>query len=282
MLDARPASWLKGPMSYSAANLANWNDRAAVHLRDTTGFYRVDAFRTGEDTLNPIEAAEIGDVDGRRLVHLQCHFGLDTLSLARRGAEVTGIDFSPVAIAGARGLAAETGIPARFVEGDVLGARDLVEGQFDIAYTTWGTITWLPDIRAWAATVATLLAPGGFLYLADAHPTALGFEQAGDSLVLTHPWTTPSDRPLVFDGPETYTGDATPLAHPRTYEWAHPLSAIIGGLLDAGLQLDFLHEHEEVPWQIYPLAVPIGRGMYRLPDSVPAMPLAFSLKARRP
>ncbi len=268
-------------MSYTAANLANWNDRAAIHLRDATGFYRVDDFRAGADTLNPIEAAEIGDVAGRRLVHLQCHFGLDSLSLARRGAKVTGIDFSPTAVAGARRLAAETGLDARFVEGDVLAARGLVDGQFDIVYTTWGTIIWLDDIKRWAAAVASLLAPGGFLYLADAHPTALGFEQVGDTLVLTHPWRTPPDRPLVFDGPETYTGDATPLAHPRTYEWAHPLSAVIGGLLEAGLRLDFLHEHEEVPWQIWPLAVKAGRGMYRLPAGLPALPLAFSLKATR-
>jgi len=269
-------------MSYGDANLANWDDRAAIHLRDTTGFYRLDAFRAGEDVLNPIEAAEIGDVAGRRLVHLQCHFGLDSLSLARRGATVTGIDFSGVAIDGARKLTAETGLNAHFVQGDVLAARDLVDGQFDIAYTTWGTIIWLADIRRWAATAASLLAPGGFLYIADAHPTALGFEQSGDDLVLAHPWRTPAERPLVFDGPETYTGDTTPLAHPRTYEWQHPLSAIIGGLLDAGLRLDFLHEHEEVPWQIYPLAVPAGRGMYRLPDRIPAIPLAFSLKAVRP
>lgn len=281
MLDGPAASWLKSGMSYTDANRANWDDRAAIHLRDATGFYRLDAFRAGEDVLNPIEAAEIGDVAGRRLVHLQCHFGLDSLSLARRGAAVTGIDFSSVAIAGARRLADETGIAARFVEGDVLAARDLVEGQFDIAYATWGTITWLPDIRRWAATVAALLAPGGFLYLADAHPAALAFEQVGDALVLTHPWHTAPDRPLVFDGPETYTGDATPLAHPRTYEWAHPLSAIIGGLLDAGLRLEFLHEHEEVPWRIWPLAVPAGHGLYRLPGHLPAMPLAFSLKAAR-
>lgn len=281
MLDGPAASWLKGGMSYADANLANWNDRAAIHLRDATGFYRVDAFRAGEDVLNPIEAAEIGDVAGRRLVHLQCHFGLDSLSLARRGAAVTGIDFSGTAIDGARRLAAETGIAARFVEGDVLRARDLVEGQFDIAYTTWGTIIWLADIRRWAATVAALLAPGGFLYLADAHPSALAFEQVGEALMPTHPWRTPPDRPLIFDAAGTYTGDATPLAHPRTYEWAHPLSAIIGGLLDVGLRLDFLHEHEEVPWPIWPLAVPAGRGMYRLPDSQPPMPLAFSLKASR-
>ncbi len=269
-------------MSYSDANLANWNDRAAIHLRDTTGFYRLDAFRAGEDVLNPIESDEIGDVAGRRLVHLQCHFGLDSLSLVRRGARVTGIDFSAIAIDGARNLATETGLDAHFVQGDVLAARDLVEGRFDIVYTTWGTIVWLADIGRWAATVASLLAPGGFLYIADAHPTALGFEQVGDDLVLTHPWRTAPDRPLVFDGGETYTGDATPLAHPRTYEWQHPLSAIIGALLDAGLRLDFLREHEEVPWQIYPMAAPAGRGMYRLPPTVPAIPLAFSLKAVRP
>ena len=169
----------------------------------------------------PIEAAEIGEVDGKRVVHLQCHIGLDTLALARRGAAVAGVDFSGNAIAAARALAAESGLAAHFVEANVYDAVAETEGPFDIVYTTWGTIGWLPDIRRWADVVAGLLVPGGFLYFADHHP------------ILT------------------------------------------------GLQLSFLREHECIPWQAFPMIVPAGRGMYRLPDGHAGLPLAFSLKAVR-
>ncbi len=163
-------------------NLASWNERAGIHLADETGFYEIDAFRAGKSTLHAIEAGEIGDVRAKRLAHLQCHIGLDTLSLARMGADVTGLDFSSSALEGARRLAAETGLPATFVEGNVYDARELLTGQFDIVYVTWGAINWLPDIDRWAKVVASLLAPGGFLYLAESHPFALVFEEVDGRL----------------------------------------------------------------------------------------------------
>src|SRR5262245_11273672 len=135
------------------ANRRNWDERVAVHRADRTGFYGVEEFRRGGDTLGPIEAGEIGDVRGKRLLHLQCHFGLDTLSLARRGATVTGLDFSAPAIAMARDLAAETGLTARFVESDVYEAHAAIADRFDIVYVTWGALGWLNDIRRWTAVV---------------------------------------------------------------------------------------------------------------------------------
>ncbi len=263
-------------------NRRNWDERAGVHLRDNTGFYRLQAFKVGADVLGPIEAAEIGDVRGKRVIHLQCHFGLDTLCLARRGAEATGLDFSPAALAGARGLAAELGIAARFVEANLYDARAALDGIFDLAYVTWGAINWLPDIRGWAAVVASLLGPGGALYLAESHPSALILEQIEGRLVPYYPWRTPPDRPLVFDEPKTYTGDETPLANNRNYSWVHPLSDILGGLIAAGLRIEFLHEHQALPWRLFPMMVPGPEGMYRLPDGAVSMPLAFSLMARKP
>ena len=135
---------------YIAINRRNWNDRAAIHVKDEAGGYRVQAFLDGADNLHDIEHAEIGDVKGLRIAHLQCHFGIDTLCLARRGASCVGLDFSPVAIAAARDLQARTGLDAQFVEGNVYDARRLIRGDFDMVYVTWGAIGWLPDIRRWA------------------------------------------------------------------------------------------------------------------------------------
>ena len=141
-------------------NRRNWNDRAAIHVKDEAGGYRVAEFLAGADNLNDTEHEEIGDVAGLRIAHLQCHFGIDTLCLARRGASCVGLDFSPVAIAAAREMQAKTGLDASFVEGDVYDARALIDGDFDMVYVTWGAIGWLPDISRWAQVVGSLLKPG--------------------------------------------------------------------------------------------------------------------------
>jgi len=150
-----------GADEFFEINRRNWEDRVPIHVRDSTGAYQVEAVLAGRDKLHPIEAAEVGDVCGQRLLHLQCHIGLDTLALARRGAEVTGLDFSPGAIGAARNFARRTGITARFVEGNVYDAPKLTPGPFDFVYTTWGTICWLPDVAGWARVVAKVLTPGG-------------------------------------------------------------------------------------------------------------------------
>ena len=152
------------------ANWRRWNEVVDIHVRSDD--YRVAEFRAGGAGLCGIEAAEIGELTGKRVLHLQCHFGLDTLRLARRGAIVTGLDYSPKAIATARQLARDTGLDARFVEGDVHEAPRLIEDHFDIVFVSWGSICWLPNIRRWAEIAAGFVAPGGFLYLLEAHPVA--------------------------------------------------------------------------------------------------------------
>ena len=273
---------MDGFSDFRAANRRNWDERVAIHRRDRGGFYQVERFLAGEKRLHAIEWGELGDIAGRRLIHLQCHFGLDTLVLARHGADVIGLDFSPAAIAEARGLAAETGLATEFVCADVYEARQAVEGEFDIAYVTWGTICWLPDVTAWARTVTALLKPRGYLYFADAHPNMLILEEHDGRLVHEYPIDTPADAPLVFDTPNTYSGDPTPLAATRTYEWIHSISRVVGALLDAGLSLDFLHEHDGLPWPPFPMCVRGSDGLWHLPDAVPAFPLSYSLRARKP
>jgi SAM-dependent methyltransferase len=268
--------------SLTEANRRNWDERVAVHRADRTGFYGVEEFLRGGDMLGSIEAGEIGDVAGRRLLHLQCHFGLDTLSLARRGAVVSGVDFSAAAIATARELAAEAGLAASFVESNVYEASAVLDESFDIVYVTWGAIGWLNDIRRWTAVVAGFLAPGGFFYLAEHHPFPMMLQPDGERLCCHYPWRSAPDDPIVEDNPTTYTGDATTFTHTRAYFWNHALSDIIGGLLDNGLRLDFLHEHETVPWRMFPIMKEVGDGMYGLPDGYPRIPLSFSLKASKP
>ena len=147
-------------------NLQNWEERAAIHARDATGDYMLDRFRAGEDALHSIEAAELGDITGKRILHLQCHIGRDTLCLARRGAEVTGLDFSGAALRVARQLAIETGLKAKFVQGRVDEAPHLAPGPFDLVFTTWGTICWLPDMQVWAKVISSVLLRE--VYFADA------------------------------------------------------------------------------------------------------------------
>ncbi|NIX76294.1 class I SAM-dependent methyltransferase [Microvirga terricola] len=262
---------------WKKSNLSNWNKRAALHIRDATGFYDIDGFIAGRDTLYPVEASEIGDVKGKRLLHLQCHFGLDSLSLARRGAIVTGLDFSPTAVTAARDLAARANLQAAFVESDVYDARQSIKGEFDLVYTTWGTICWLPDIKRWAKVVADMLAPGGSFYFADSHPCAQMLDEREGRIVPSFAWRTPVEKPDVFEETQSYTGDVHDEASTQ-YNWIHPLSDIIGSLMEAGLRLETLSEHELLPYKLFPSMVSAGHGMFRLPDGAVPIPLSVSLR----
>ncbi len=264
-------------------NRDNWNDRAAIHYKDEAGGYRVQAFLAGADNLHDIEHNEIGDVKGLRIAHLQCHFGIDTLCLARRGASCVGLDFSSVAIAAARELQAKTGLDARFVEGNVYDARELIEGHFDMVYVTWGAIGWLPDIGRWATVVSSLLKPGGRLYLLEGHPSLLLADEKTPDLRPGYDWRTPQDQPLVMQEETTYTGDTAKVAHATTHEWIHPLSAIVNATIAAGLRIEALNEHEKLAWAFAPIMVPVEgrRRMWVLPEGFPRLPLAYSIWARK-
>lgn len=268
--------------NWTSANRSAWDERAVIHLRDAAGFYGVDRFRSGEDILLGVVSAEIGDVRGKRLVHLQCHIGIDALCLARRGAIVSGLDYSATAIAGAQSLAAEAGIAATFVCGNVYDAPRLLANKFDIVYVSWGSLNWLPDIWRWGEAIGALLAPGGYLYLVEQHPFIATIKEIDGQLYPYYSWRTPLDRPVVTEVATTYSGDQTRLVHTLQHEWEHPLSDIIGALIAAGLRLEFFHEHEVLPWQRFTMMVPATRALFRMPDWQVPMPLSFSLKASKP
>ena len=264
-----------------AINLLNWDERAAIHARDTTGDYMLDRFRAGEEALHSIEAAELGDIAGKKVLHLQCHIGRDTLCLARRGAIATGLDFSGVALDVARRLAVETGLNATFVKGAVDRAPERTPGPFDLVFTTWGTIIWLPDVKIWARAIASVLRPGGELYFADAHPGFLLLEEEAGRLTPTYDFQTPADRPLEFVDATTYTGDPTIMAHQSSRQWIHSLSSIFSALIEAGMTIAMFREHEVLPWRGLPILVPASDRLWRLPDGHARFPLSFSLRARK-
>lgn len=271
-----------------AANRRRWDARARIHVADRTGFYGVEAFRKGAAP----EAAPFGDIDrdalgpvaGLRIAHLQCHFGLDTLRLARQGAVAEGLDFSPAAIAAARRLAAETGIPARFHEADVRDAAAVMgPGRFDLVYITWGTISWLPELTRWAAQIAALLVPGGRLFFRDAHPAAEQLDLTARGLVPCFDWRTPEGAPLRFHDQASYTGDAAALPTEPDHNWIHPVSDLATALLSAGLEIRSMTEHDALVWDIWPGLTRKGPdGLWRLPEGHVRTPLSLTVTARKP
>lgn len=269
---------------WRALNRANWDERVAIHLKSPG--YDLGPLRAGRGELNAIEERELGPVDGQRVLHLQCHFGADTLALAQRGAEVVGLDFSQPAIDAASALAGELGLGrrSRFVCADLYDAPRAIPdpAAFDLVYVSWGATCWLPDIAKWAEIVAHFLKPGGRLYYADAHPAAYVFDDLARQADGKPGWHAPyfERRPLRFDDPSDYADPSARLENATNISWLHPLSDLLGGLLGAGLTLDWLHEHASVPWRMFQILEKRADGDWHWPDR-PWLPLALSLQATR-
>jgi SAM-dependent methyltransferase len=262
-------------------NRENWDDRVRVHAQST--LYDLPGYRARPySTLRPFEEAEIGDLAGRSLVHLQCHMGQDTLSWARQGAgRVTGVDFSAPAIDTARALAADTGVAdrARFVVSDVYEAPAALDGErFDVVYTGIGALVWLPDLTRWAGVVASLLKEGGALYLVEFHPvTDMLDDETGHRVA--HDYFR--DGPHVEDFAYTYT-DGPELAKTRTVQFHHTMGELITAIAAAGLRIEFLHEYDYTLFTRYETLRPEQDGFtYRFPPGEPNVPLMYSLRATR-
>jgi SAM-dependent methyltransferase len=256
-------------------NRENWDDRVRVHA--ASEFYDLPGFRAGADHLRPFEIEELGEVAGRSLLHLQCHMGQDTLSWARRGARVTGLDFSPEAIGTAEALAAETGFAdrARFVVSDVYEAATALAGErFDIVYTGLGALVWLPDLPRWAGVVASLLNEGGVLYLVEFHPFTELLDDDGTSVVRDYFHRDGE----VFDFPYTYTGGPA-LTKTAQVQWHHPLGDVITALAGAGLRIESLTEHATTMWPRFPVLEQSGPREYRYPAGLPRVPLMYAIRA---
>jgi SAM-dependent methyltransferase len=258
-----------------AANRARWDE--AVPLHAASDLYDLVGFAAGRDDIRPFELLELGSVTGLDLLHLQCHLGTDTLSWARHGARVVGLDFSPAAVEAAIRLACDCGIDAAFVCSDVYNARDALIGRsFDVVYTGIGALGWLPDLDEWARVVRGLLRPGGALYLVEIHPIVFGVLGDGRTLqqdIFEAEYSKGNERGGTYAAPEaTFVNTAT-------FERAHSLSDVITAVLSAGLRIELFHEqsYTNAPW---PWTVKGDDGFYRLPEGWPKYPLTYSLLAR--
>jgi SAM-dependent methyltransferase len=265
-----------------AANHALWEAWTSIHV--DSEFYDVASFKRGGVRLRDFEVDEIGPVDGKDLLHLQCHFGLDTLSWARLGARVTGADFSERAIAAAQQLAAEVGLDARFVVSNVYDLPATLEGDFDVVYTSRGVLGWLPDIRGWARVVAHFVRPGGTFYITEIHPVADAFENEGvepGELRLSYPYWE-HDAPLSFPVEGSYADPTADVGVQREFGWFHGLGEIVSALIDAGLRIESLREYPFCEWKL-DFLVEAEDGRWRLPGDLDGrLPLSFSIRASKP
>ena len=268
---------------YAAVNKASWDERVPAHAASPD--YSVDSFIADPAFLSEVvrfDLPRLGDISGLRGVHLQCHIGTDTISLARLGASMTGVDFSGPAIRQARALAEQTGADATFVESEVYEAADVVgRNAFDFVFTGIGALCWLPDIRRWAAVVASLLNPGGRLFIREGHPVLWAADDGreDDLLVLDYAYFE-LPEPLVVDEGGTYVTTDAVFEHNVTYEWNHGLGEIVTALLDAGMAITGLTEHDSVPWNALPsLMEQTSDGEWRLKDRPWRLPHSYTLQA---
>jgi SAM-dependent methyltransferase len=271
---------------YRDVNRANWDDRVAAHAASPD--YAVARFAEDPSFLSEVvsfDLPRLGEIAGLEAVHLQCHIGTDTVSLARLGARMTGLDFSAPALEQGRRLAAAVGVEVEFVESDLYGAPGVLgRERFDLVYTGIGAICWLPDIRRWAEVVASVLRPGGRLFMREGHPVlwSLAEPRPDGLLVLEFPYFE-QEEPSVWDEGGTYVETDHVFTHNVTHEWNHGLGEIVTALFDAGLELTALEEHDSVPWDAMPgQMTPIGGGEFRLTDRPERLPHSYTLQARRP
>jgi SAM-dependent methyltransferase len=258
------------------ANRRMWDERVPVHT--AAAFYDVDGFREGRTSLRSVELEELGDVAGRSLLHLQCHFGLDTLSLARLGARVTGVDFSEPAIAQARALAEEAGLHARFVVSNVYELTRTLHEQFDVVFTSYGVLCWLPDVPEWARVVARFLRPGGTFVIVENHPVAACYEEVDGRLELT--WPLFQREPLETTTTGTYADAGAVLPPQRSYQWSWTVAGMVSALIDAGLRVERLRELPVSSWPRFPSMTRDEDGWWRLPDD--PMPQLVACRAVKP
>lgn len=270
--------------NYMKANQARWDELVDIHQR--SAFYDVASFKAGRISLSHLERTEVGDVSGKSLLHLQCHFGMDTLSWARLGARVTGVDFSEQAIALAGSLSQELGIDARFVRSNIYDLPDesLISEQFDIVYTANGVLGWLPDLTRWGRLIAHYLKPGGIFYLFESHPFMFTLDENDAELKVTYPYF--SREALRSENDSSYASSEKVLEHKIEYNWYHSFAEIFDALLSNGLALEFLHEYDFSSWKYFQnmhATVIDGDTWYRLddPQKQNMVPLMFSLKARK-
>ncbi len=265
---------------YMNTNKELWDKLAKIH--HDSEFYDVKGFLEGKQTLDPIEVDELPDLAGKKLLHLMCHFGMDTLSLARQGANVTGVDFSSEAIDLATSLAKTVGIDANFVCANMYDAAKVLKEKYDVVFTSGGVITWLPDIEKWAEVISSCLTPGGFFYIREFHPFGYIFDDddKATGLRVRYPYFQGTE-PLMFEDEGSYADKDAKTGKMKTYEWNYPISRIINALIKAGLRIDFFNEFNYSSYKALPFLIEGEGGRWVLPENKDSIPMMFSLKATK-
>jgi SAM-dependent methyltransferase len=262
--------------NYLKQNQVWWDEATVIHTR--SDMYDLKGFQAGRNTLTPIEREELGDVSDKALLHLQCHFGMDTLSLARMGAKVTGVDFSEEAITLARSLASKLSIEANFLQSNIYELPETLDDQFDMVFTSQGVLCWLPDLAKWGQLIARTLKKSGVFYIYEGHPLLNMFEYNKDTHQLETKYSYFAGP--VNEWPPGYDyADTNARMSVGTCEWTYPLSDIVKALIDAGLRIEFLHEFPVLFYPAYPLLVKDKAGWWHLEGD--KLPLSFSIKATK-
>lgn len=252
-----------------------WDQWSRIHVESK--FYDLPSFKKGATSLNNLEMEELGNVQGRSILHLQCHLGLDTISLARMGATVAGVDFSENAVTEARELADFMEVNAEFIQSDIYELRGKISKKFDLVFTSYGVIVWLPDLVEWAKTISFHLKPGGIFYMAEFHPILWMFDE--EYKQITYPYDTRGSF-LEFSDASSYAAPEIPLRN-REYNWQHGLGSVINALIGAGLQIDYLNEHYYSPYPVFPEAVEVGKSKWIHGQLKENIPYVFSIRAKK-
>lgn len=267
---------------WASTNRANWDDRANAHLKGDGDYYDLAGLKAGRSSLRSVEIEMAGDVAGRRLLHLMCHIGLDSISWARLGARVTAVDFSSVSIAAGRRLASELDVDVAFYEADVYALPEECNGPFDAIIMTYGVLSWLSDIGALALDVAARLAPGGRFILVDGHPLTNLWPPTcvGDDLVPKRDSYFAKALPERRESPRSY-GSPSELANATSYQWQHPLSGVVQAVINAGMRISQIREEPFGFYRRYPAMTRRPDGYLNPPPAMEGIPLLFALMAER-
>lgn len=263
---------------YIESNKSLWNELTEIH-KEENNIYSIKDFKSGKNTLSRTEIKELGNISGKKILHLQCHFGLDTLSLAREGAKVTGVDFSEKSINLAKSLSKETGIPAKFICSDIYNLSRVLKEKFDIVFTSYGVLLWLPDLKRWAKTIFYFLKPKGFFYIIEGHPFSMILRiNKNENLYVKKSYFS-HINPREEKRGRDYARKRKKV-NGTAYTWNHSISEIINSLIKARLKIDYLHEFPFSRESHYP-TMELKKKGWQFKNKKEIIPLMFSIKATK-
>ena len=263
---------IRSEEKYFNSNRENWNGRVSVHK--DSAFYNVAGFKKGKNALNDIELSELGDVSGKDMLHLQCHFGLDTMSWSRLGAKATGVDFSEEAIRVAKDLSRELGLNTKFICSNVYDLKQHLDQQFDCVFTSYGVIGWLPDLNRWAEIINHFLKTGGTFYMAEFHPVIWMFDNDFTKIKYSY-----FNDGVIEEEQEGTYADRNANVKSKEYSWNHSISEVVNALTSHGLSISFMNEYDYSPYDCFANTVSNPDGNYYIKGYEKKLPMIYSIKA---